>query len=121
MLQKLLKVLLHFRAIDSEFPLQYAICLCEIAQNPAMSLTQLAEKTNLALSTVSRIVGALSDYRPNGAPYGLVKMEVAPNERRRRELRLTEAGIALLSDACSPFMEEKFIGKNRPVSLKTAW
>lgn len=117
MVHKLLTILAQFRAIDPEFPLQYAICLCEIGLNPGISLTQISEKTGLALSTISRIVGALSDYRPNGAPYGLVRMDVAAAERRRRELRLTEAGAALLTKACGPLDDNS----NRPVSLKTAW
>ena len=119
MVQKLLTILTQFRAVDPEFPLQYAICLCEISLNPGISLTQISEKTGLALSTISRIVGALSDYRPNGAPYGLVRMDVAPNERRRRELRLTDDGAALLSRACAPMAP--ITSSIPPVSLKTVW
>jgi DNA-binding MarR family transcriptional regulator len=115
-LQRLLEIMSCFRAIDPEFPLQYTICLCEIAQAPGLSLTTLAEKTGLSLSTISRIVGALSDYRPNGAPYGLVRMEVAKEERRRRELHLTDAGIALLQKAIAPLE-----GGNTAKSLRTAW
>ncbi len=118
-LQKLLTILTQFRTVDPEFPLQYAICLCEIGLSPGISLTQISEKTGLALSTISRIVGALSDYRPNGAPYGLVRMDVAPNERRRRELRLTDAGTSLLTKACGPIAP--FTGSAAPVSLKTVW
>ena len=116
-------VLSQFRNIDPEFPLQYAICLCEIATQPGISLTNLADKTGLALSTVSRIVGALSDYRPNGAPYGLIRMDVAKEERRRRELRVTDAGAALLNAACDK-MDESAAGKSAaatPKSLRTAW
>ncbi|MES2728591.1 MAG: MarR family winged helix-turn-helix transcriptional regulator [Pseudomonadota bacterium] len=120
-LQRLLAVLLQFRAIDPEFPLQYAICLCEIAQNPGMSLTNLSEKTSLALSTVSRIVGALSDYRPNGAPYGLISMEIAAVERRRRELKLTAAGVELLRAACTPLGSDGTEQSDRTISLKTVW
>lgn len=115
-MQRLLEVLEVFRGVDPEFPLQYTICLIEIARAPGLSLTSLAEKTGLSLSTISRIVGALSDYRPNGAPYGLVKMEVAKEERRRRELHLTEAGAALLGKACAP-LETGSAAK----SLRTAW
>lgn len=117
-LDRLLGILSHFRAIDPEFPLQYAICLIEIAARPALSLTNLAEKTGLALSTVSRICGALSDYRPNGAPYGLIRMEVAKEERRRRELHVTDAGAALLRAACETLADS---AAHNPKSLRTVW
>ena len=61
-----------------------------------LSLTQLAKKTGLSLSTVSRIVGALSDSRKNNQPYGLVKLTVSKSERRRKEIYLTAKGSAIV-------------------------
>ena len=61
-----------------------------------MSLTELAEKTDLNLSTISRIIGALSDHRANGRPYGLVEVKKAKEERRRKELYLTAKGAKFL-------------------------
>lgn len=85
--------LLHqLQKIDSEFPIQYAICLSEISLNEGCSLTTLAEKTGLSLSTISRIVGALSDFRQNGEPYGLIELKISPEERRRKEIYLTAKG-----------------------------
>ncbi len=92
----LLEILSHLQKIDSEFPLQYAICLIEISLEEGLSVTRLAEKTDLALSTVSRIVGALSQYRQNSQPYGLVEIRIPPEERRRKELYLTAKGRSLL-------------------------
>lgn len=89
--------LLHqLEQVDPEFPLNYSICLVHIAKDEGMSLTQLSERAHLSLSTVSRIVGALSNYRQNGQSYGLVEMRVAENERRRKELYLTTKGWALM-------------------------
>lgn len=85
-----------FRNVNGEFPLHYMIALIEIANNEGMSLTELAKKTNLTLSTVSRIVGALSDYRANGKPYELVDLRISKTERRRKELHLTTKGRSLL-------------------------
>jgi DNA-binding MarR family transcriptional regulator len=82
--------------IDPEFPPHYAVCLFEIALNEGLSLTQLAEKVDLSLSTVSRIVGALSDFRPNGLPYGLIEIRVSVAERRRKELILTSKGKSFI-------------------------
>lgn len=94
--QVFIDLLRHLQKIDNEFPLQYALCLAEISVNEGMSLTTLAEKVNLSLSTISRIVGSLSEYRQNGQPYGLVEIKVSPEERRRKELHLTPKGRALI-------------------------
>ena len=87
-----LSVLQRFQSLNSEFPLQYAVCLLEIALNEGLSLTDLATKTNMALSTVSRIVGALSTQRQQGIPYQLVEARVNPNNRRQKEIYLTSQG-----------------------------
>ena len=92
----LLDILYQFQKIDPEFPLQYAICLAEISCSEGMSVTGLAERTQLSLSTVSRIVGALSSYRQSGEPYGLVDIRLSAVERRRKELYLTPKGKGLL-------------------------
>ena len=91
-----LSLLNALRQVDPEFPLQYAICLTEIAINEGISLTQLAERTHLALSTVSRIVGALSTVRQSGQAYGLVMLKISPQERRRKELYLTPKGWTVM-------------------------
>ncbi|MGE4313272.1 MAG: winged helix-turn-helix transcriptional regulator [Pseudobdellovibrionaceae bacterium] len=94
---RLIAALGEFRRIDAEFPMQYAICLLEIARNEGLSLTELAERTNMALSTVSRVVGALSDYRSNGQPFELITMQISAEERRRKELYLSDRGKKLIS------------------------
>ncbi len=94
--QTFLDLLRLLQKTDSEFPLQYALCLAEISLNEGLSLTALAEKANLSLSTISRIVGALSEFRPNGQPYGLVEIRISPEERRRKELYLTPKGRVLI-------------------------
>lgn len=98
---QLLNLLRAIQKIDPEFPIQYALCLVEIAENEGCSLTNLAEKTGLALSTVSRITGALSNYRQKGQPYGFIDMRVSPTERRRKELYLTNSGKAALRSLLS--------------------
>lgn len=92
----LMNLFQQIERIDSEFPLNYSICLVHIAMNEGMSLTQLSEKTGLGLSTISRIVGALSDFRPNGQAYGLIDLKISPKERRRKELSLTPKGWVLM-------------------------
>ncbi len=92
-----LQLLRELQKIDPEFPLQYAICLGEISLNEGLSVTQLSERTGLALSTVSRIVGALSQYRQMGEPYELVNLEVSKIERRRKEIYLTPKGRTIIN------------------------
>jgi len=92
-----LKLLRELQKIDPEFPLQYAVCLAEISEHEGLSLTDLSNKTSMALSTVSRIVGALSKHRKNGAAYGLVQVKISPQERRRKELYLTTKGRAIIN------------------------
>lgn len=87
-----LTLLRELQKIDLEFPLQYAVCLAEIARDEGLSLTALAARTGMPLSTVSRVVGALSKQRQRGTPYGLVHVIVSPHERRKKELYLTGRG-----------------------------
>lgn len=98
-----LDVLHRIQRVDPEFPIQYAICLAEVSQDEGCSVTALAKKTGLALSTVSRIVGALSEYRQRGEPYGFLEVKISPNERRKKELYMTSQGRAALKDFISPF------------------
>lgn len=99
--RKFLGLLRALQKIDPEFPLQYAVCLAEISAQEGLSLTQLADKTGLALSTVSRIIGALSKHRQKGSPYGLVRVAVSETERRRKELYLTPKGKAVMAAIAS--------------------
>lgn len=92
-----LKILREFQKIDTEFPIQYAICFIEIHLNEGLSVTQLSEKTGMALSTVSRIVGALSKYRQKGTAFELIKIKIPETERRRKELYLTPKGKAIIA------------------------
>ena len=92
-----LNVLETLRQIDSEFPLQYSICLAQISMEEGMSLTELSQKMGLGLSTVSRIVGALSKYRQNGNPYGLIELKISPEERRKKAIYLTPKGRDVLA------------------------
>ncbi|MCK6418357.1 MAG: helix-turn-helix domain-containing protein [Alphaproteobacteria bacterium] len=91
-LKHFLRIVRELQKIDPEFPLQYALCLGHVAAEEGLSLTTLAERCGLALSTVSRIVGALSDKRQRGTAFGLIKVKIAADERRRKCLFLTARG-----------------------------
>jgi len=93
-----LVLLRELQKIDPEFPLQYAVCLGEITLDEGLSVTQLSNRTGLALSTVSRIVGALSKYRQMGEPYGLIELTTSPTSRRTKEIHLTDKGRGVVNE-----------------------
>lgn len=96
-IKKFTRLLRELQKIDQEFPLQYAVCLAEISMDEGMSLTGLSQKTGMALSTISRIVGALSKHRQKGTAFGLVNVKISAEERRRKELYLTAKGKAVMT------------------------
>ena len=97
----ILNLLKTIQGLDNEFPLQYAVCLIEIAKDEGLSVSSLAERTNLSLSTVSRIVGALSDHRQRGEPFELVEVQICAKERRRKELYLSDRGRQFIKTLCN--------------------
>lgn len=99
-LRALIGMLQELRGIDPEFPLQYALCLCEIARDEGLSLTELAQRTGVPLSTASRIIAALSGSR--GRCGGMVRVRFSAIEARRKELTLTARGKSLIADLTSP-------------------
>lgn len=91
----LIDLLNILRRIDPEFPIQYALCLAEISRQQGISVTELSSRTGITLSTVSRIIGALSGNRRRCG--GLVRVRFSPQEGRRKELFLTPRGAALIA------------------------
>lgn len=87
-----LMLLRELQKIDTEFPLQYAVCLGTISLEEGLSISDLAQRTRLSLSTVSRIVGALSDTRQKGEAYGLIQVKISPTEKRKKEIYLSARG-----------------------------
>jgi len=95
--KEFLLLLRELQKIDSEFPLQYAVCLVEIALHEGLSLTGLAARTGMPLSTISRIVGALSRHRQKGVAYGLVRVSISASARRKKELYLSVRGRGVIN------------------------
>ena len=93
-----LELLRELQKVDPEFPLQYAICLAVISLNEGLSVTELSKQTGLAISTVSRIVGALSKYRQMGEPYELIDLVTSEKSRRTKEIYLTTKGRKIVDN-----------------------
>jgi len=66
--------------------------LRQLADNPATSLTELAERTHTDISSVSVVVSRLVDQ-------GLVARKLADDDRRRLSLGLTARGRAVVRRA----------------------
>ncbi|MFP4314231.1 MAG: MarR family winged helix-turn-helix transcriptional regulator [Alphaproteobacteria bacterium] len=105
-IKNFLMLLRELQKIDPEFPLQYAVCLGTITLDEGLSISELAEKTRLSLSTVSRIVGALSNTRQKGEAYGLIQVKICPQEKRKKELYLSAKG-RLFMDSIASLLENQ--------------
>lgn len=99
--KKTLALFEYIQTMDKEFPLQYLICFYHIALEPGISVSALAKKANINLSTTSRIIGALSIWRANNKPYELITIKPHPNERRKKQLFLTKHGEGFLAKLLS--------------------
>lgn len=69
-------------------PISYALAYLEVAKDEGLSITTLAERLNLPLSTVSRKVAALSDPKK----YNLIQVIIDRDEKRRKIISLTDKG-----------------------------
>lgn len=95
-LRAAIDLLRTLRALDPEFPIQYALCLGEIARHQHLSVTELAQRTDISLSTVSRIISTLSNRKGR---YGqLINVRFSRVESRRKELSLTTRGHDLIAN-----------------------
>lgn len=109
-----LRLLRELQKIDPAFPLQYAVCLGIISQHEGLSISDLADKTFLSLSTTSRIVGALSSARQKGTPYELVRVRISTQEKRRKELFLTPKGRVFMNSINELLSEQYEIISSKP-------
>lgn len=96
-LAKLNKILDALAGVDAEFPIQWASVFAHIAMEEGCSLKDVSERTGISMSVMSRTIGALSNYRRMGKPYGLVLVKSAKDDKRRKELFLSTKGKKLLS------------------------
>ncbi|TWG60756.1 helix-turn-helix domain-containing protein [Aminobacter sp. J44] len=81
------------RKHQTDMPMQMADVLLAIARRPGLTMAELAEEVDLAQSSCSRNVAALSEYHRLGKPgLGLVEAVIDPREPRRRAIFLTQKG-----------------------------
>lgn len=95
-LEKLQHILAELTDVDPEFPLSWALVFIEIALEEGQALKDVADKTGMSMSVMSRTIGALSNARRMGKPYGLINVRFAKDDRRRKELFLSPKGKKLI-------------------------
>jgi DNA-binding MarR family transcriptional regulator len=97
-LEELLECLKKVQAIHSEMPIQQLMCLLIIAQDDeGLSLTEVAQKGHLSLTTASRYVSALGKQnRKREEGLHFVEAYEDPMERRKKIIRLTPKGRAVV-------------------------
>ncbi|MFA5593134.1 MAG: MarR family transcriptional regulator [Micavibrio sp.] len=95
-LKKLQAILQELIAIDPEFPIQWVTVFTEITAEEGISLKDISDRTGISMSVMSRTIGALSNARRMGKPYGLVVVKHARDDRRRKELFLSAKGKKLI-------------------------
>lgn len=96
-IDRLIEVLEEFRRLDPDMPIQYALSFLTIARNEGISIRELAERLDVAQSSASRNVAALSEWHSFRKPgHDLVTSREDPRERRRKIVTLTARGRELL-------------------------
>lgn len=82
------KTLQKFSALVYGMPISYALAYIEVAKDEGLSITTLADRLDTPLSTISRVVAALSDPKK----YDLIKVTIDSDEKRRKIISLTKHG-----------------------------
>ncbi|MDD3020696.1 MAG: MarR family transcriptional regulator [Alphaproteobacteria bacterium] len=89
--------------VDKCFPLQYIKCLLFIYEKGGMGISELAEVSELGISTTSRIVHSLADRRQNNTGYHFVMIVNDQNNGRKRQIFLTPKGKVFVENLLNCF------------------
>lgn len=96
----ILRIIMAFRELDPDIQFSVAQVFLMVAKagDEGVSLTDIATKANLGLSSVSRHVAALGKInRRHEEGFGLIQTHEDPMERRRRICTLTPRGKAFMN------------------------
>jgi len=99
-LEDAIKCIVELRNIDPEMPIAEAHCLFLLAKagDDGLSLTEISKNVDIAMATASRYVGNLGKinrFKEEG--FKLVESFEDPMERRKKIIRLTGKGKALIN------------------------
>lgn len=92
------RLLSALREIHPQIEAHQVQILLEIAQRPLSTMRELADATDVAISSISRNLDALGEEHRNGKPgLGLVAKDWDPREPRRMIAWLTPKGKEVVS------------------------
>lgn len=95
-LNRLIEAVALFQTVHPDMTVRQIQVFLLVATNPGVSQSEICERLELADSSVSRIIGILSEYGNRGTgPFNLVEMRVHKTDRRLRACFLTRKGEAL--------------------------
>lgn len=89
-------LLKRLKNIDNRITISSALVFLLIAQNEGCSITDIAEKAALSLSTCSKIIHGLGEHRQKGVPLRLVKITRDKASKRNKNVFLSQAGKGLI-------------------------
>lgn len=98
-LRTLTSVLSRFRSEDAEMPIQQMVVLLWVASNEGKTQRELRASLDMASSTSSRNLAALSKvHRLGKEGLGLIDFIDDPLDRRAKQLWLTPKGRAFINE-----------------------
>lgn len=107
------------RTISPDMPMQQAEVLIAIANKPGITMSDLAKRTGLSQSSISRNIAALSKFHRIGKPgLDLVEAVTDPRETRRRLVYLTTNGKMHVTKLFRVFDENYSIDKDTDARLE---
>lgn len=96
-LRRLQRQISALRIVDDTMPIQWVAILLEVAGTEGLSISQLAEKTGLALSSTSRNVAAMSDWHWLKRPgLGILEKGTDRMDLTKRTVTLSPKGEKLV-------------------------
>lgn len=99
-----IRVFEEFRKMDPEMQMQTALIFLLVANNEGCTVRDLQGWTGLTSASCSRNVAALSDVHRKGRPgHNLIVAKIDAEDRRARNLHLTQKGKTILHNILERF------------------
>lgn len=88
----------EYRKLYNMMPMQQAATLLQIALEPGITVTDLAEKTGLTMASASRNIEVLGPWQPKREiGMGLIQNDYSDEDRRKKTLTLTAKGWRVIN------------------------
>lgn len=101
--RSIFSILQELRELDADMPMNQAVCFAWIALNEGRTQVELRQDLDMASSTSSRSLAALSKVHRLGKPgLNLIEWVENPEDRRAKLLFLTVQGRHLVDKLLAP-------------------